>query len=407
LSAKGARRALDAFVVAGEASGDELGASLMKKLRERLLGEIRFRGVGGTAMAAEGLASLFPMDDVTAMGFGSVIRKLPLILRRIRETAAAVAASPPDVLILIDSPDFNQRVARRVRRVLPDLAIVKYVSPTVWVWRPGRARKLAPLVDHVLALFPFEPDVLKKLGGPPASYVGHPLLDRIGDLRASPEEERSRANDPPLLVVLPGSRRLEIHRLAKIFGDAIGRLAEQHGPLKVVLPTLRAREEEVRAAVESWPVKPRIVVTEAEKYAAFRRARAALAASGTVTLELALAHVPMVAAYRVLPWEGLIVRAVARVSSAILPNLVLGEHVVPEFMQGECTAERLARALAPLLDDTPERRKQIAAFQRLDQIFSTGGEQPSARAARVTLEVIGNKRKSKVEEIHSQWHKHC
>jgi lipid-A-disaccharide synthase len=358
-------------------------------------------------MAAEGLASLFPMDDVTAMGFGSVIRKLPLILRRIRETAAAVAASPPDVLILIDSPDFNQRVARRVRRVLPDLAIVKYVSPTVWVWRPGRARKLAPLVDHVLALFPFEPDVLKKLGGPPASYVGHPLLDRIGDLRPSPEEERSRANDPPLLVVLPGSRRLEIHRLAKIFGDAIGRLAEQHGPLKVVLPTLRAREEEVRAAVESWPVKPRIVVTEAEKYAAFRRARAALAASGTVTLELALAHVPMVAAYRVLPWEGLIVRAVARVSSAILPNLVLGEHVVPEFMQGECTAERLARALAPLLDDTPERRKQIAAFQRLDQIFSTGGEQPSARAARVTLEVIGNKRKSKVEEIHSQWHKRC
>jgi lipid-A-disaccharide synthase len=260
---------------------------------------------------------------------------------------------------------------------------------------------LAPLVDHVLALFPFEPDVLKKLGGPPSSYVGHPLLDRIGDLRASPEEERARANDPPLLVVLPGSRRLEIHRLAKIFGDAIGRLAEQHGPLRVVLPTLRAREEEVRAAVESWPVKPRIVVTEAEKYAAFRRARAALAASGTVTLELALAHVPMVAAYRVLPWEGMIVRAVARVSSAILPNLVLGEHVVPEFMQGECTAETLARALAPLLDDTPERRKQIAAFQRLDQIFSTGGEQPSARAARVTLEVIGNKRKSKVEEIRS------
>ena len=390
------------FVVAGEASGDQLGASLMKKLRQRRMGEIRFRGVGGHAMAAEGLVSLFPMDDVTAMGFGTVIRKLPLILRRIRETAAAIVASPPDVLILIDSPDFNQRVARRVRRVLPDLAIVKYVSPTVWAWRPGRARKLAPLVDHVLALFPFEPDVLKKLGGPPASYVGHPLLERIGDLRASPEEERSRANDPPLLVVLPGSRPLEIHRLAQIFGEAIGRLAEKRGPMKVVLPTLRTREEEIRAAVESWPVKPRIVVTEAEKYAAFRRARAALAASGTVTLELALAHVPMVVAYRVPLLEGMIVKAVVRISSASLPNLVLGETVVPEFLRREdCTAEKLAQALAPLLDDTPERRRQLEAFKRLDQIFGTDDEQPSGRAARVTLEVIENKRKSMVDENRS------
>lgn len=402
MSAKGAGHALDAFLVAGEASGDQLGASLMKKLRQRRMGEIRFRGVGGHAMAAEGLVSLFPMDDVTAMGFGTVIRKLPLILRRIRETAAAIVASPPDVLILIDSPDFNQRVARRVRRVLPDLAIVKYVSPTVWAWRPGRARKLAPLVDHVLALFPFEPDVLKKLGGPPASYVGHPLLERIGDLRASPEEERSRANDPPLLVVLPGSRPLEIHRLAHIFGEAIGRLAEKRGPMKVVLPTLRTREEEIRAAVESWPVKPRIVVTEAEKYAAFRRARAALAASGTVTLELALAHVPMVVAYRVPLLEGMIVKAVVRISSASLPNLVLGETVVPEFLRREdCTAEKLAQALAPLLDDTPERRRQLEAFKRLDQIFGTDDEQPSGRAARVTLEVIENKRKSKADENRS------
>jgi lipid-A-disaccharide synthase len=401
LSANSARHPLDAFVVAGETSGDQLGAALMKKLRERLVGEIRFRGVGGPAMAAEGLGSLFPMDDVTAMGFGSVIRKLPLILRRIRETAAAVIALPPDVLILIDSPDFNQRVARRVRRLLPALPIVKYVSPTVWVWRPGRARKLAPLVDHVLALFPFEPDLLKKLGGPPSSYVGHPLLERIGDLRASPEEERSRQKEPPLLLVLPGSRRSEIHRLAKVFGEAIGRLVEKHGAVKLVLPTLREREEEIRAAVESWPVKPRIVVTEAEKHSAFRRARAALAASGTVTLELALAHVPMVVAYRVLPWEGLIVRAVVQVSSASLPNLVLGETVVPEFMQEDCTAEKLAEGLGLLLGDTPERRRQLEAFTRLDQIFGTDDEQPSARAARMTLEVIEKKRKSTVEETRS------
>jgi|SRR5579871_45623 len=393
--------ALDAFLVAGEPSGDHLGAGLMQKLRARLGGKVRFRGIGGPAMAAEGLASQFPMDDVTAMGFGAVIRKLPLILRRIREAAAAILASPPDVLILIDSPDFNQRVARRVRRALPDLPIVKYVSPTVWVWRPGRARKLAPIVDHVLALFPFEPDVLKKLGGPPSSYVGHPLLERVADLRPSPEEERVRGNEPPLLVVLPGSRQIEIRRLARIFGETIGRLVSSRGPMNVVLPTLRAREDEIRAAVENWPVKPRVVITEAEKYAAFRRARAALAASGTVTLELALAHVPMVAAYRVPVWEEMIVRAVVQVSSAILPNLVLGEHVVPEFLQRDCTAEKLAAALAPLLDDGPERRKQVEAFTRLDQIFSTDGEEASDRAARVTLEAIENKRKSAVEEIRS------
>jgi len=401
LSAKGARRALDVFLVAGEASGDQLGASLMKKLHQRLAGAIRFRGIGGPAMVAEGLASQFPMDDVTAIGFGSVVRKLPLILRRIRETAAAIVASPPDVLVLIDSPDFNQRVARRVRRARLDLPIVKYVSPTVWVWRPGRARKLAPLVDHVLALFPFEPAVLKSLGGPPSTYVGHPLLERIADLRASPEEERARKKDPPLVLVLPGSRRLEIQRLAGIFGEAIGILAQKRGPLNVVLPTPRAREAEVRAAVAGWPVNPRIVVTEAEKYAAFRRARAALAASGTVTLELALAHVPTVAAYRVSLVEEAVARVAVRVNSVILPNLVLGENVVPEFLQRDCTAKKLAAALAPLLDDTPERSRQLAAFERLDRIFATAGEQPSDRAARVTLEAIDNKRKSMVEETPS------
>jgi lipid-A-disaccharide synthase len=239
LSAKSAR-ALDVFIVAGEASGDQLGASLMRGLRRRLVGEIRFRGVGGPAMAAEGLASQFPMDDVTAVGFGSVMRKLPLILRRIRETAAAVIAAPPDVLILIDSPDFNQRVAPRVRRALPALPVVRYVAPTVWVWRPGRARKLTPFVDHVLALFPFEPEVLKKLGGPPATYVGHPLLERIADLRPSPEERKSRAKGTPVLLVLPGSRRLEIARLAGIFGEAIGRVTQKRGAIRVVLPTLRA-----------------------------------------------------------------------------------------------------------------------------------------------------------------------
>lgn len=400
MSASAQQRPLDIFLVAGEASGDHLGAALMKKLRERL-GEVRFRGVGGAEMTAQGLASQFPMEDVTVMGFSAVVRKLPLILRRMRETAAAILQSPPDILILIDSPDFNIRVAKRVRRKLPGLAIVKYVSPTVWVWRPGRARKLRPLVDHILALFPFEPDVHKKLGGPPTSYVGHPLLERLGDLRPSEAEECVRGQEPPLVLVLPGSRPSEIARLAAVFGEAIGRIAKKQ-PIDLLLPTLPERFDQISAAVENWPLKPRIVVAEAEKYAAFRRARAALAASGTVTLELALARVPTVAAYRVSKLEAPIARALLHGISVIMPNIVLNENVVPEFLQENCTAENLAAALLPLLADTPERRKQLDGFGRLDEIFSIDAETASVRAARITLEVYENKRKSISPLTHSR-----
>lgn len=385
------RGPLDVFLVAGETSGDHLGASLMRKLRERSLGEVQFRGVGGTEMAGQGLASQFPMEDVTAMGFGAVVRKLPLILRRMRETTDAILQSPPDILVLIDSPDFNQRIAKRVRRAQPELPIVKYVSPTVWAWRPGRARKLKPLVDHLLALFPFEPEVHRKLGGPPTSYVGHPLLERLKDLRASETDMQARNSDPPLVVVLPGSRRMEISRLAPYFGKAVEILANSR-PIEFVLPTLPSRLEEINAAIASWSVKPRIVTTEAEKYAAFRRARAALAASGTVTLELALAHVPMVAAYRVPHWEAMIVQIVTHVRSAILPNIVLDSDVVPQVLQGAVTGKNLAQQMMPLLSDSPQRKRQLDAFVRLDEIFHTGDEEPSAKAARIVLEVLEKKR---------------
>lgn len=385
------QRPLDVFLVAGEISGDLLGAALMRKLRERAPGEVRFRGVGGPAMAEHGLVSQFPMDDVAAMGFAAVVRKLPLILRRIRETAAAIVRTPPDIVVLIDSPDFNQRVAKRVRRALPKLPIVKYVSPTVWVWRPGRARKLKPLVDHILALFPFEPEVHRKLGGPPTSYVGHPLLARLAELRPSADEARARVADPPLVLVLPGSRRMEISRLAPVFGEAIGIVAAQ-APVDVVVPTLPSRLEEIRAVTERWPVKPRIVTAEADKYAAFRRARAALAASGTVTLELGLSQVPMVAAYKVPMWEETIVRMLVNVSTANLVNLIVGEVVVPEFLQRRCTPETLAAALAAIIADSPERRRQLAAFARLDEILAADDTGLGEKAAQIVLKLLDNKR---------------
>ena len=378
-------------MVAGEASGDHLGARLMAALKSQLGGRVRFRGVGGAAMGREGLASLFPMEDVTAIGIGAVAVKIPTILRRLSETIAAIRAAKPDVLVLIDSPDFTHRVARKVRRALPDLAIVKYVAPTVWAWRPGRARAMRPDFDQVLALLPFEPAAMEQLGGPPTSYVGHPLLERLAELRPSPQETAARKREPPLVLVLPGSRRLELGRLAPIFADAIGRLASARGAIEFMLPTLPALAPEIAAAVESWPVRPQIVTLEAEKYAAFRRARAALAASGTVTLELALSKVPMVTAYRVPLFEELIARAVLLIKSVILPNLVLGENVVPEFLQRDCNAENLAAALLPLLNEGPERKRQLAAFARLDPLFATGNEPPSARAARIVIETYEKK----------------
>lgn len=386
-----AKAPLDIFVVAGEASGDALGGKLMAALKRLLGGRVSFRGVGGPAMTAEGLASLYPMEDVTAMGITPILVKLPLILRRLRETAGAVLAAPPDLLILIDSPDLTHRIARRVRKVLPDLPIVKYVSPSVWAWRPGRAPAMRRYVDHLLALLPFEPEVHRRLGGPPCTYVGHPLLERLAEFWPSPEDLKRRKSEPPLVLVLPGSRGLEIRRLGAIFGEAIGRLAVARGAFELVLPTLPSHAERVAAAVESWPVKPKIVATEAEKFAAFRRARAALAASGTVTLELALAGVPQVVAYRARLIEEIIYRPMISVPSIVLPNLVLGDNVIPEFIQRECTGEKLAAALEPLLDEGPQRDRQLAGCARLSAVLETGGEAPSERAARAAIETYEGK----------------
>jgi lipid-A-disaccharide synthase len=389
---------LNAFLVAGEASADVLGAGLMRALEAHHPGRVSFRGIGGARMAAAGLASSGHLRDMPTIGVGAVIAKLPTILRLLRETVEAIVAAPPDVLILIDAPDFTHRVAARVRRRLPGLPIVKYVSPSVWLWRPGRARAMRPSIDLVLALLPFEPEVHRQLGGPACVYVGHPLLGHLEELRPSPDEAAARASGPPLVLALPGSRPHELRRLAGIFGETLGMAAAQYGPLEVVLPTLPQLVPEVSALTASWPVRPRLVTGEADKYAAFRRARAALAASGTVTLELALAGVPSVAAYRIPALEGLLLRALARIHpvikahSVILANLVLGEFAIPEFLQRRCTAANLAPALVEVLRDTPARQAQVTAFARLEGIMGVAGPKPSERAARAVLDLVAGKR---------------
>ena len=382
------------FLIATEESGDRLGAHLMKVLRQRLGDAVRFEGIGGRSMAREGLRSLFPIEELSIIGFSAVVKQLPKVLRLIRQTATAVLRAGPDILVIIDSPDFTHRIARRVRARDATIPIVDYVSPSVWAWRPSRARAMRVYVDHVLALLPFEPEAYRRLHGPPCTYVGHPLIEQLGSLRPGPEEQGRRDGTPPVLVVLPGSRRSEIRHHMAIFGEALERLQAQGKAFELILPTMPHLLELVSEGVKTWKVAPQIVVGEQERRAAFRIASAALAKSGTVTLELALAGVPMIAAYRAGAIEAWFVQRAITVQSVILANLVVGDNVVPEFIQDDCTADNLAGALGEVLSDSPMRQRQLKAFARIDDIMLTGNQSPSVRAADIVLATLRKSRRA-------------
>ena len=384
------------WLVAGEDSGDQLGAKLMRALRDLSPEPLALDGVGGEAMTAEGLASLFPIDDVAVMGYLPVLYRLRTLLRRIRETVEAVVAARPDVLVIIDSPGFTHAVASRVRKRLPDLPIVDYVSPSVWAWRPWRAKGMRPFIDHVLALLPFEPDAHRRLGGPECSYVGHPLIERLDALRPGPDDRLAREATPPLVAVLPGSRRSEIERLMPVFGRTLARLRERVGPFAVELPAVSRHRALIERLALVWDLPPDVAVRlmhgEAAKHTTFRRARAALAASGTVTLELALSGVPMVVAYKVSRIEEAIARrliqvqTIVKVRTIVLPNLILAENAMPEFVQAECTPTILTDALAPLVTGGPARSAQLDALARIDGLMRLPrDEEPSRAAARIVL----------------------
>lgn len=376
------------FLVAGEESGDQLGGKLMQALRQQVGDKISFLGVGGKKMAAQGMQSLFPLEDIAVMGLSAVLGRLPTLINRINRTVEAVIAANPDVLVIIDSPDFTHRVARKVRRRAPHIPIIDYVSPSVWAWRPGRAKKMRAYVDHLMAILPFEPEVHRRLNGPACSYVGHPLIERIGEFRPAPGERKSLGAESRVLLVLPGSRRSEVSRLMEPFGETVARIAKHfNGELDVVIPAVAHHAAEIEERAKSWPVQPKLVFGEEAKLAAFRSAHAALAASGTVTLELALSSVPMVVGYKVSGLEAQL-RHLVKVPSIVLANLVLQDNAVPEFILGECNPEKLTEALTPLLEDSAERKAQLAAFDRLDTLMEIGAEQPSERAARIVLETI-------------------
>jgi len=376
---------LEIFLVAVEESGDRLGGALMRALKERASVPLRFTGVGGREMTEAGLTSLLPVEDFSIIGFAAIPRRLPRILHHMYKTVRAVLARRPHALVIIDSPGYTLRLAKWVHRFDRSIPIVDYVSPSVWAWRAGRAKSMQRYIDHVLALLPFEPGVHRKLGGPPCSYVGHPLIEEVAKLRPNGAEAMRRRADPPIIVAMPGSRSGEIEKLAGIFGKALGLVQQRVGPIDVVVPTVPHLLAKVALAAQSWPVKPRIVVEQAEKREALRMARAALAKSGTTTLELAISGIPMVAAYRASELEAMVIRRLVKVPSYILANLVIGQNIVPELMQEDCTPEKLADALVPLIGDTPERKRQVEAFSWLDSIMEIGSRAPAARAADIVL----------------------
>ncbi|MGY6410442.1 MAG: lipid-A-disaccharide synthase [Alkalilacustris sp.] len=379
------------FLVAGEPSGDALGGALMEGLRTRAPG-VRFAGVGGPRMAASGLSSLFPMQELSVMGLAEVLPRYPALRRRMIQTADAVLAEPPAALITIDSPDFGLRVAARVRAARPGLRTIHYVAPSVWAWRPGRAAKMARVIDHVLALLPFEPPWMEA-AGMTCDFVGHPIA-------ASPPPDPAAVaafraahglGEAPVILALPGSRMGEVARLGPRFGATLAQVVPQIPGARVVVPTLPAVAEAVRALTATWPGDPVVIEGggQAERRAAFGCGRAALAASGTVSLDLAAAGVPMVIGYDTHPLTRLIMERLVRVDTVTLVNLVSETRAVPECLGRACTPARLAPPLMALMADGPARAAQIAAMALCMERLGRGGPPPGERAAASVLARLG------------------
>lgn len=374
------------YLVAGEASGDRLGAALMDGLLTLRPG-IAFQGIAGPQMQARGMGSLFPMETLSVMGLTEVLPRYFDLKARIRQAAADVLASGAEALITIDSPDFCLRVARIVKSARPDLPVIHYVAPSVWAWRPRRAAKMARVVDHVLALLPFEPPLMQA-AGMTCDFVGHPV---VAEPLASPAERAELAGQGPLILALPGSRQGEVTRLAPIIGETLARVRAAHPEARVVLPTLPHLEPLLRDLTASWPLRPELITDPARKRGAFAAADVALAASGTVSLELAANACPMVIAYRMNPLTMWIMRRMALVDTVTLVNLVSETRAVPEFLGPDCLPDRIAPALLGILADGAPRAAQTAAMALTMDRLGKGGEPPGLRAARSVLDHLENR----------------
>jgi len=369
----------------------------MAALKEISGGAVCFSGVGGETMTTQGLHSLFPMEELTLMGVLEVVPHVPGLLRRMTQTVSAIRTLQPDVVVTIDAPGFCFRVARRLKRcaATKDIPILHYVAPSVWAWAPGRARKVARFLDHLLTLLPFEPPYFEA-EGLPSTCVGHPVTESNAERGDGPafRERHGIVLDAPVLCILPGSRANEITRLLPVFGDTMKCLAHRFAELHVVVPVVPALASRIEAVTGGWPLPVTLLRDEKEKFHAFAAADAALAASGTVSLELAMAGVPMVVAYRMNWLTAWLARRLVRVKYASLVNLLLNREVIKEFLQGNCRPESLARTLETLLTDASAGEEQRVAFAEALAMIGQRGERPSIKAARLVLSHVKKSRLS-------------
>ncbi len=378
------------MLVAGEPSSDALGAQLMSALRLLHSGNLEFSGVGGPAMSKQGLKSLFNFDQFALVGITQIVQRAPTLLKRIREITDYALAATPDAIVLIDSNELNQRIAQRLKSRGFLRPIVKFVSPQIWGSRPNRVFKIAQVYDHILTLLPFEPACYQNTSLL-ATYVGHPVTERRPQPGSGVNFRKAHniPHDELLLAVLPGSRRSEIRLLLPLFMKTVELLAQTVPQFAVVVPTLPSVHDRIVEVLKTWPVQAIVVVTEEDKYAAFDASNIALAASGTVTLELAIAQVPMVVGYKIDRLGAMIFRRLIMVRHITMANLILGQEIIPEFLQEKCKPELMASALVKLIEDDTVRNEQLAAFDSVINELTVEGEKPSVRAARAVLEIAG------------------
>jgi len=388
-------QALKIAVIAGEESGDLLAADLVDALGRMKDQAPQLVGVGGRHLQALGLKSFFDVQDISLMGLGSVLKNLPRLLLRLHQTAARIVRAEPDCLIIIDSPDFTHRVAKKVRAKLPNLPIIQYIAPSVWAWRPERAAKMRPFIDHVLAVLPFEAQVMAALNGPPTSYVGHRLLSDMNLLHVRAERMKKSRNGQhvPTLLLLPGSRRFEIERLLPLFAQTVHILHNFMPNLRLLLPTLPHLQKDIEKLTENWPIPLEIIVGEAQKNNSFVAADVALAASGTVSLELALAGIPMVLTYKADWFSKNFLMPKVTIWSAALPNIIADAPIVPEYFNEFIRPGMLARQLRRLMEGGAARQAQMQGFCNLWEKMQTE-HSAGEIAARIVAEIITTKKTS-------------
>ena len=377
-------------IIAGEVSGDLLAAELISALKTQLHSQfqqdIELMGVGGPALVSQGLKPLFDYSELSIMGISAVIAKLPKLLWRIRQTANAVVDFDPDIFIIVDSPDFTHRVAKLVHEKKPDLPIVNYVCPTVWAWKPERAVKMRGYINHILSILPFEPEIVEQLSGPSITYIGHRLMENAAAQDCRKKQLKHKYSDQKTILLLPGSRNSELDKNLETIQKSAIEYLKFEPQTQFILPTIARFEERLQNELSSWPFNVELVVGEADKWDAFSKADAALAVSGTILLELAIARVPCISMYKI----DFIFKQLHKkleLWSAALPNWIVDYQAVPEFFDAYAQPGVLARQLHRLSNDTLQRAAMLEAFDLVYERMSVE-QPPSEHGARIVIEYL-------------------